>query len=163
MRLIFIFYFLLITFFTFSQKYPKIEKDSSGNQVVIMTIEQVQKIDNNLEILSLLEESIIDCENLNNSYIKVIDDQKRTIANLEIGKELLSEQIIDKERAISNLQERLNNAISLSNECENQKKELNNKVDVLQKEVSNLKIRRNIGYGAGLIGVLGVILTLIIK
>jgi len=163
MKNILIICFLLISFSIFSQKYPRIEKDSSGNQVVIMTIEQVQKIDNDLEILSLLEEAIIDCENLNNSYIKVIDDQKKTIANLEISKSLLGDQIVDKDKAIANLQERLNNSISLSNECEKQKTELNNKVDVLQKEVKYLKIRRNIGYGAGILGVLGVILTLVIK
>jgi hypothetical protein len=163
MKNILIICFLLISFSIFSQKYPRIEKDSSGNQVVIMTIEQVQKIDNDLEILSLLEEAIIDCENLNNSYIKVIDDQKKTIANLEISKSLLGDQIVDKDKAIANLQERLNNSISLSNECEKQKTELNNKVDVLQKEVRHLKIRRNIGYGAGILGVLGVILTLVIK
>jgi hypothetical protein len=163
MKNILIICFLLISFSIFSQKYPRIEKDSSGNQVVIMTIEQVQKIDNDLEILSLLEEAIIDCENLNNSYIKVIDEQKKTIANLEISKSLLGDQIVDKDKAIANLQERLNNTISLSNECEEQKKELNNKVDVLQKEVRHLKIRRNIGYGVGILGVLGVILTLVIK
>jgi DNA anti-recombination protein RmuC len=163
MKNILIICFLLISFSIFSQKYPRIEKDSSGNQVVIMTVEQVQKIDNDLEILSLLEEAIIDCENLNNSYIKVIDEQKKTIANLEISKDLLNDQLLDKDKSIENLKQRLNNAISLSDECEKQKTELNNKVDVLQKEVKHLKIRRNVGYGAGILGVIGVILTLIIK
>jgi len=163
MKNIFIICFLFISFSVFSQKYPRIEKDSSGNQVVIMTVEQVQKIDNDLEILSLLEEAIIDCENLNNSYIKVIDEQKKTIANLEVSKDLLNEQLLDKDKSIENLKQRLNNAISLSDECEKQKTELNNKVDVLQKEVKHLRIRRNVGYGAGILGVIGVILTLIIK
>jgi hypothetical protein len=163
MKNILIICFLFISFSVFSQKYPRIEKDSSDNQVVIMTVEQVQKIDNDLEILALLEEAIIDCENLNNSYIRVIDEQKKTIVNLEISKDLLNDQLVDKDKSIENLKQRLNNAISLSDECEKQKTELTNKVDVLQKEVRHLKIRRNLGYGAGILGVLGVILTLIIK
>ena len=45
---------------SFSQTdYPKIETDSSGHKIVIMTIEQAQKVDNNLEILKLLQYKVV--------------------------------------------------------------------------------------------------------
>ena len=47
--------FMFFSFLTFSQKYPRIEKDSLGNKFVIMTYEQAQKIDNTFELVNLLE------------------------------------------------------------------------------------------------------------
>ena len=43
---------LLLSLTSFSQKsYPRIEKDSLGNKIVIMTYEQAQKVDNSFELL----------------------------------------------------------------------------------------------------------------
>lgn len=154
---------LIISTTLFGQKYPRLEKDSLGNQVIVMTIEQAQKLDNNMEILILLEKAVVDCENLSNSYLKVIDEQKRTISLLEIDVKLLKEQLKDKDKAIANLQERLDNATDLSNKCEDQKKDLEGKVEVLEDEVSTLKLKKNVGYGVGVLGAIGAILVLIFK
>lgn len=158
---------LLISLFvincSYSQTYPRLDTDSLGTKIVVMTLEQAQKLDNNMEILKLLEQAIIDCDNLSTSYLKVIDEQKRTIALLEVDVKLLKEQIKDKDKAISNLQERLDNALRLSDECEKQKSELNGKVSVLEEEVSRLKTKRNIGYGVGVLGLIGAVLLAIFK
>jgi chromosome segregation ATPase len=153
----------MISLIGLSQDYPRLEKDSLGNTIVILTLEQAQKLDNNMEILTLLEQAVVDCDNLNNSYLKVIDEQKRTIALLELDNKLLKEQIVDKDKSIANLQIRLDNAIDLSSRCETQKAELNGQVTDLQNEISNLKTKRNIGYGVGVLGALGAILVLIFK
>lgn len=147
----------------YSQTYPRIETDSSGIKVVVMTLQQAQKLDNNMEILKLLEQAIVDCDNLSTSYLKVIDDQKKTISLLELDVKLLKEQLKDKDKAISNLQERLDNATRLSDECEAQKVELNGKVTVLQDEVGRLKVKRNVGYGVGVLGLIGLVLVAIFK
>lgn len=154
---------LFTSLLCFSQTYPKIEVDSSGNKVVVMTIEQAQKLDNNMEILSLLEKAIVDCDNLSNSYIKVIDEQKKTISFLELDVKLLKEQLVDKDLLISNLQQRLDNANRLSVECENQKIELNTKVTTLEGEITRLKVKKNVGYGIGVAGIIGLILLSILK
>ena len=144
--------------------YPRIEIDSLGKKVVVMTIEQAQKVDNNFELLDLLEKAAIDCENLNNSYIKVIDDQKKTIKLLEIDLKNYKDNSIDKDKQIANLQERLTNAINLSTDCEKQKIEMDDKVKILKGEITTLKIKRNIGYGAGVLGLIGgVFLILLVK
>lgn len=144
--------------------YPRIEIDSLGKKVVVMTIEQAQKVDNNFELLDLLEKTSIDCENLNNSYIKVIDDQKKTITLLEIDLKNYKDNSIDKDKQIANLQERLTNAINLSTDCEKQKIEMDDKVKILKGEITTLKIKRNIGYGAGVLGLIGgVFLILLVK
>jgi len=53
----------LSSLLSFSQTidYPRIETDSLGNKVVVMTIEQAQKIDNNFEILNLLTKQGTEC------------------------------------------------------------------------------------------------------
>ena len=49
---------VLSSVLAFSQTdYTRIETDSLGKKVVVMTIEQAQKIDNNLEILQLMEKA----------------------------------------------------------------------------------------------------------
>jgi hypothetical protein len=155
--------FIMMSMFGFSQEYPRLEKDSLGNQIVILTLQQAQKLDNNMEILTMLEQAIVDCDNLNNSYLKVIDEQKRTIALLEVDNKLLKEQIVDKDKSIANLQTRLDNAIELSATCETQKTELSGQITILNDEISTLKTKRNIGYGVGVLGALGAILVLIFK
>lgn len=146
-----------------SQTYPKIEIDSSGNKFVVMTLEQAQKVDNNMEMLILLERSIVDCDNLNNSYIKVIDGQKRLISLLQIDVEILKQQSMDKDLLISNIQERLDNSIQISMKCDSQKSELNNKVTILEDEITRLKVKRNVGYGVGVVGLISLILLSILR
>jgi hypothetical protein len=154
---------LFISFLGISQDYPKLDTDSLGNQVITMTLQQAQKLDNNMEILSILEKAIIDCDNMSNSYIKVIDEQKKTITLLELDNILLKEQILDKDKSIENIQLRLNNSIEISNKCESQKAELDGQIEVLKGEVTSLKTKRNIAYGVGVLGTIGVILVLIFK
>ena len=64
---------MFFSFLTFSQKYPRIEKDSLGNKFVIMTYEQAQKIDNTFELVNLLEKAGAECDSLSLSYVKVIN------------------------------------------------------------------------------------------
>ena len=85
--------FVLSSVLAFSQDYPRIETDSLGKKVVVMTIEQAQKIDNNLEILQLMERAQLECDSLNLSYIRVIDNQGKQISLLELDIKHLKEQL----------------------------------------------------------------------
>ena len=75
----------MISFVSTSQEYPKIEHNKRGEKLVVFTLEQAQKIDNDLEILSLLEKSSIQCDSLNLSNARTIDAQARQIEFLDKG------------------------------------------------------------------------------
>jgi len=88
MKSILLFLFTLVTLNLQSQsidldlpRYYIVQEDTVG---VILSIEQLQKIDNDLEIKNLLEQSLIDCDSLNNQYIVVVDKLENRIAILEI-------------------------------------------------------------------------------
>ena len=89
---------VLISFLSYSQEYPKIELNQKGEKVVVFTLSQAQKIDNDLEILNILEKSKIQCDSLNVSYIKIVDAQNHQIVLLEKNVSELNLQIMDKEK-----------------------------------------------------------------
>jgi peptidoglycan hydrolase CwlO-like protein len=155
---------VLSSVLAFSQiDYPRIERDSLGQKVVVMTIEQVQKIDNNLEILQLMEKAQLECDSLNLSYIRVIDNQNRQISLLEIDIKHLKEQINSKDEQITNLQKRLSNSETTNKLCEDQKLNYEKQVDILKDEVRKQKNHKIVGFivgGAGTIG--GILLAILL-
>jgi peptidoglycan hydrolase CwlO-like protein len=154
---------ILSSVFAFSQiDYPRIERDSLGQKVVVMTIEQVQKIDNNLEILELMERAQLECDSLNLSYIRVIDNQNRQISLLEIDIKHLKEQINSKDEQITNLQTRLSNSETTNKLCEDQKLNYEKQVDILKDEVRKQKNHKIVGFIVGGVGTLGGILLSIL-
>jgi peptidoglycan hydrolase CwlO-like protein len=155
--------FVLTSVFAFSQiDYPRIETDSLGQKVVVMTIEQVQKIDNNLEILQLMERAQLECDSLNLSYIRVIDSQNKQIHLLEIDIKHLKEQITSKDEQIENLQTRLSNSETNNKLCEDQKLNFEKQVGILTDEVRKQKNYKIIGFIVGGVGTLGGILLSIL-
>lgn len=87
---------------TDSTSYPRYYVVNGDTVGIILTVEQVQKIDNDLEIKNLLEKSLIDCDSLSSQYIVVISKLENRVAILEIkSNELLSanqkqDQIINR-------------------------------------------------------------------
>ena len=154
---------VLSSVIAFSQiDYPRIQTDSLGQKVVVMTIEQVQKIDNNLEILELMERAQLECDSLNLSYIRVIDNQNKQISLLELDIKHLKEQINSKNEQITNLQTRLSNLETANKLCEEQKLNYEKQVDVLKDEVRKQKNYKIIGFIVGGAGTLGGILLSIL-
>ena len=155
---------VLSSVLTFSQSnYPKIETDSLGKKVVVITIEQAQKIDNNLEILQLMEKAQLECDSLNMSYIRVIDNQGKQISLLGLDIKHLKEQINSKDEQITNLQTRLSNSETTNKLCEEQKLNYEKQVGVLKDEVRKQKTHKIIGFivgGAGTIG--GILLAILL-
>lgn len=156
--------FLITTLTTFSQDYPRIETDSLGRKLVVMTYEQAQKIDNTYELVKLLEKAGAECDSLTLSYVKVIDNQKKQIRLLESDVNLYKGQVIDKNRQLENLQSRLNNCEESKTTCDQQIVVRDKQIGLLNEEISTLKMKRNIGWGVGIGGViLGVILVIVGK
>ena len=121
MKIIFCIIATMISFVSTSQEYPKIEHNKRGEKLVVFTLEQAQKIDNDLEILSLLEKSSIQCDSLNLSNARTIDAQARQIEFLDKGIMSLEEQVKDKDLQIENISTRFKNLEKNNKICDEQK------------------------------------------
>lgn len=154
----------LLTVLSFAQtiEYPRIETDSLGNKILLMTIEQAQKIDNNLELLQLFEKQGVQCDSLNTAYIKVIDNLNNQVRLLELDVKTLKEQINDKDKQIANLQKQLTNEKTSNNLCEEQKNNKDEEIKLLKKEVKKQKTQKIVGFIVGGVGVIGGIILAIL-
>lgn len=164
MKKILIVILAMLSLISFSQtiEYPRIETDSLGRKVVVMTIEQAQKIDNNFEIIALLTRQGSECDSLNMAYLKVIDNQGKQISLLELSVVKLKEQIKDKDSQIANLQTQLKNEETSNKLCEKQKENDAAEIKILKKEVRKQKTQKVIGFIVGVAGVIGGVVLIIL-
>lgn len=156
--------FILLSIFAFSQniEYPRIETDSLGRKVVIMTIEQAQKIDNNFEILDLVTKQGSECDSLNTFYLSVIDKQGKQVGLLELSVKSLKEQIKDKDTQITNLQTQLSNETNNVSLCDEQKVLKDKEIKLLKDDIKKQKIQKVIGFIVGGVGIIGGVLLIIV-
>ncbi len=151
---------VLISFLSYSQEYPKIELNQKGEKVMIFTIEQAQKIDNDLEILAILEKSKIQCDSLNLSYIKIVDAQNHQIVLLEKSVYELKAQIVDKDSQIGNLSVQIKNLEQSNNLCDEQKLLKDKQIDGLKSDLQKEKIKKWLFGGVGLaVGILAILIA----
>jgi len=155
------FLFVITGLLGYAQSYPRIETDSTGKKLVVMTYEQAQKIDNAFEMLILLEKAGVECDSLSLSYVKVIDEYKHQVTLLQTDILLYKNQISDKDNQISNLKERLVNFETNAATCDQQISARDKQIGLLEDEVKTLKTKRNVAYGVGVVGVIGGILLVL--
>lgn len=135
MKRLILFLFMILSFNLFSQDYPKIELNESGEKVVVFTLEQTQKIDNDLELLDLLKMYKFQCDTLNISYVKLIDLQSKEILNLRNLSETLQRQIDDKDSQLLNQQQQMKNYELSLETCNKQNSNSKEEIDGLKKDV----------------------------
>ena len=160
MKIVFSIMLSLISFLSYSQEYPKIELNQKGEKVMIFTIVQAQKIDNDLEILSILEKSKIQCDSLNVFYIRIVDAQNHQIVLLEKSIYELNAQIVDKDSQIGNLSVQIKNLEESNKICDEQKCIKDKQIDGLKSDLQKEKIKKWLFGGVGLaIGILAIFIA----
>ena len=105
---------IAILFFStvFSQDYPRIEKDSLNNDIVIMTIEQAQKLDNISDLINLYKSLDNDCAQQEVICLQVINDKEKVIASQKLEIANLNAYNSTKENEIIILQAQVNEYIN---------------------------------------------------
>ena len=151
--------FSLVALLSFSQEYPKIETDANGQKVVIFTLEQAQKIDNDLEILDLLDRNKIQCDSLNIARLRIIDSQNLKIVLLEKSIDEIEAQSSDKDLLLSNKDQQIKNLEESVKIQEEQKCIKQLQIDGLKDDLKKEKTKKWI-FGAGglLLGILAALL-----
>jgi hypothetical protein len=151
---------LLLSFLSFSQDYPRIELNDKGQKVVVFTLEQAQKIDNDLEIYALLKVARIQCDSLNLSYVKVIDEQRNQIVILKSINEKDIKQLSDKDKQIKNLTDQNTNLEKDVKLCDSQKVNNQKEIDGLKDDIKKTKWK-SLG-GGFLVGVVATLVTVLL-
>jgi hypothetical protein len=154
--------FLMSFSFAYSQGYPKIETDSLGNKVVVMTIEQAQKLDNNTDLLVLFQKLDADLGSYDSMCVKVINEKDVVIASQTVQIESLKSSVKIKDEKVTELQKEVAQHLlkigSLQSEIDNKNTEIN----LHKGQITKAKWKFAIGGGVGglLIGlVLGIFAT----
>lgn len=141
--------------------YPRFEKDSLGNPVVVMTIEQAQKLDNNSELLVLFEKLNVQIGDYDSVCVKVLKDKDVVINEQTIQISDLKNSLNTKDAKITNLQSQIvEKNMKIANKdsiIANKDAEINLHLD----EIKRVKRKYLVGGGIGgtILGfVLGVLL-----
>ncbi len=161
-------FFLSIPSFLQNTKieYPRFSKDSTGQVIVEMTIEQAQKLDNNSDLLKLFEKLNLQLDNYDSVCVKVINDKDIVINEQKIEIKKLKDFVDNKDQQITVLQEKIADYI-LKEVLYNQ--ELSNKDKIIKEKDKQLRgvktktwLTGTIG-GAIIVGLLTTVIYLVTK
>ena len=118
---------------------------------LIFTIDQVQKIDSDLELLSWLEKKGFTCDSTISIYIKLVDDLEKQVTILKTTISELNKDITDKNSQIKILKEKgvkYEEDLKLAN---SEILSLNKVITNSNQRITNLKIQRNLSIGGGVL------------
>lgn len=142
-KLILIF-FSLMYFKSFAQSdtltYPRISTNDTN--VVEITIEQAQKIDNDLELLSIFKKLKTNNDNTSVAYISVIDEQKNQITLMELKISDLESINNDQKLQINNLRSLIDNYKQDLKLCDEQGLVKDEMIKNLKKQNRKLKFQK---------------------
>ena len=153
---------LIISVNSFSQiDYPRYEVDSLGQKVVVMTIEQAQKLDNNSELLELFEQLNTQIGNYDSVCVQTINDKNRVISEQKVLIEQLKSSLDTKDTAITNLQNQVlkyqENEILFNRQITN----LNNQIKLKDDKIKDQKTKMIIGGSISGVSIIGLILGIL--
>ena len=136
-------------------EYPKMSIDSTGNKVVILSIEQAQIIDNKLELLPLYEKMSTEIGSIDSSCIKTIYQKDEIINSQDKLIKSQKELIKGKQEEILNLNLQIKNykltEETYKKEIDNKNKEINLHLDKLDKMKIKVLIGGVVGFSIGFI------------
>ena len=133
------------------EELPKFYIENGDTIGIILTIEQVQKLDNNSDLLTLFKKMSIDCDVVNNDYVVVVNKLNEKIALLEIKIDNLNKQIDKQDDMIVNLNKQISD-YKINEDLSNKQLE-NDKTIIkdLKKDLRTQKIKTAVAFiGAGI-------------
>lgn len=127
-------------------EYPLITKDSIGNDIVILTLEQMRHIDNQLDILELMKESGVISNRIDTVYLEVINDKDSIIAKQDVMINKMEVLLENKSEQIENLKIQINLYMSSENiileNLKNKDEEIKIHIDRIEKIENENKISK---------------------
>jgi len=156
---------MTLTFTTmFSQvtqqiRYPRFEKDSLGQKVVIMTIPQALKLNNNSNILGKFEQLQAEMQDYENVCIKVVNEKDEVITKLNVVVTKQDQQLVIKDDKIKALQEEVIGWMQKNKVLETEVANRQKVIDEKDKQLSRLKTKMVVGGIGGSVVIIGLVLA----
>lgn len=146
MKKILLLILLLINFSIYSQiKYPCYQIDSLGQTIVLLTIEQSQSLDSDLDLLVLFEQLNNQIINYDSVTVNIINQQEKIILEQTILIDMLKKQSLNKDEIIKNLQLTILTNEKMVNNLDEQVTNLQEQVLISKKEIKKTKTKMVIG------------------
>jgi len=140
-------------------KYPRFEKDSLGQKVVIMTIPQAMKLNNNSNILGKFEELQAEMQDYENVCIKVVNEKDEVITKLNVVVTKQDQQLIIKDEKIKALQEEIIGWMQKNKVLEIEVANRQQVIDEKNSQLSRLKTKMVVGGIGGSVVIIGLVLA----
>ena len=163
-----LFTIIMLLFFTtmFSQftkeiKYPRFEIDSLGQKVIVMTIPQALKLNNNSNILEKFEKLQAEMQDYEDICIKVINDKDVVISKLNVVISKQDGQLVVKDEKINALQEEIIGWMQRNKVLEKEVINRQSVIDEKNKQLSRLKTKMVVGGIGGSVIIIGLVLSVI--
>lgn len=140
-------------------KYPRFEVDSLGQKVIVMTVPQAMKLNNNSNILEKFEKLQAEMKDYEDMCIKVVNEKDEVIARLDVTITKLDQQIIVKDDKIKALQGEILAWMEKTHALEAQLANRNQVIDEKDKQLRRIKFKMVVGG----IGGVAIIVPLVLK
>ena len=166
MRKLFTILMTLIFTTMFSQvtqqiKYPRFEKDSLGQKVIIMTIPQAMKLNNNSNILEKFEKLQAEMQDYENICVKVINEKDEVIAKLDVIITKQDQQLLTKDDKIKALQGEIVAWMEKNKVLEAQLANRQQVIDEKDKQLRRLKTKMVVTGIGGSVVIVGLLLSVL--
>lgn len=158
---------LVMSFTLFAQsskpiEYPKYDVDSNGQQVLVMTIQQAQSLDNSTDLLALLERLNTQINDYDSVCVKVINDKEAVIASQKIEISKLKQSLDNKDEQIKALQGEVASYLKKILILEDQLANRGKVIDEKNLQIRKMKTKMVLGGIGGGVAIIGLILGLIV-
>jgi hypothetical protein len=151
----------LISIISFSQsnETPRYLIEKGDTVGVILSIEQVQNLDNKVELLYLFEKLQMNCDSVNLHYIEVINSSDEKIGLLEVKTSDLISQGNEKDNLIKNLKTQVSKLEEDSGLCDTQLQNKDKEIKLLKADLRKEKIKKWLSASGNVaLGIIAVIL-----
>lgn len=161
--LILILSILQVVAFGQSKELPKFYIVNNDTLGIILSMKQMKKIKNDLELKSYFEASAISCDSFVSKSIIVIDDCEKRVRSLKIRLTKLDSLNDQNDSLLNNCLTRLKNGEKNNFLCDSQRTNDSIQISNLNKQINTLKFEKLVGWwGSGTLLVTSIILAIIL-
>jgi heterodisulfide reductase subunit B len=154
--------FISINVFSQEIEYPRYEIDSLGQSVVVMTIEQAQKLDNNSDLLVLFEQLNVQIGTYDSICIKAVNDKNVVISEQKVLIDQLNTNIETKDSTIDALQRQITEYQIREVMYDEQLTNLNSQIYLKDEQIRKMKTKMIIGGSLGGVAIIGLIFAILL-
>lgn len=140
-------------------KYPRFEVDSLGQKVIVMTIPQAMRLNNNSNILEKFEQLQEEMQDYENICVKVINEKDEVIAKLDVVITKQDSQLVKKDEKINALQQEIIGWMQKNQVLQTEVVNRQNVIDEKNKQLSRLKTKMVVGGIGGSVVIIGLVLA----